>query len=353
MRPAFSTRDIQGLADCSRELLSVLDGPTEDWAKRVSDRAMTLLRAERMFIVLPAAHGFSLHFSDPEMRHAAAEYQAHFHAADVWTGSRRKALGLDVYSDDMLLRPGDDRSEFWNDYILKHRLYRPAGLSFDVAHCAVPASLIGYKRAASASSFGDRELALLRILQPSFAAAVTTLVRIQVGARELSSCIDALAVPMLLVGSDGLLHANAAFGRAFGATAGAIAGVVTPMVLKAVRDQNGAVGRRVAGTVTASAGQSVPWSLSLLSGLSRGPVALVHFHATPVVHITESMRERLGLTPRQALVAQLMAEGRTYRDVASALGIRPNTARRHWEQVLHRLGVHSRHDVRHALACVS
>jgi DNA-binding CsgD family transcriptional regulator len=347
---ALSTTDVQALADCSREILSVLDAPTEEWAQRVTTRAMALLRAERMFIVLPAHNGFSLHFSDPEMRHAAAEYQAHFHAADVWTGPRRKALGIDVYSHHMLLQPGDERSEFWNDYILAHRLYQPAGLSCDVDHCPVPASLIAYKRAVSSRPFGDRELTLLRALQPSFAAAVGAFCKLQTTARELSSCVDALAVPVLLIGSQGLMHANTAFTRTLGTAAGVTASVVTSSVQKALREWNGTGGGCVAGTVAVAGRRSIAWSLSVLSSLGRGPLALVQFHVAPTVRVTEAMREQLGLTPRQAAVAQLMADGRTYREVASVLEIRPNTARRHWEQVLHRLGVHSRHDVRDALS---
>ena len=124
MRASVSTSDLLQLAECCREILSVLDAPsTEEWASRVSAHAMSLLRAERLFLVLPADRGFSLHFSDAGMKDAAAAYQAHFHAQDVWTGQLRKSLGLNVYSHDMLLRPGDERSEFWNDYILAHRLY--------------------------------------------------------------------------------------------------------------------------------------------------------------------------------------------------------------------------------------
>jgi hypothetical protein len=124
---------------------------------------MSLLQADRIFIVLPVAKGFSLHFSDTAMANAATEYQSYFHSLDIWTGARRRTLGLDVYSHDMLLRTGDERSEFWNDYILRHRLYQPAGLSCDVDDCPVPASLIGYKGTPAARPFGERELGILEV----------------------------------------------------------------------------------------------------------------------------------------------------------------------------------------------
>ena len=49
-----------------------------------------------------------------------------------------------------------------------------------------------------------------------------------------------------------------------------------------------------------------------------------------------------GLTPRQAEVAVLLAQGMGNRAIASSLGISPHTGRRHTEQVLARLGVSSR-----------
>ncbi len=80
-------------------------------------------------------------------------------------------------------------------------------------------------------------------------------------------------------------------------------------------------------------------------------MALVHFDAA--LKFDEVTREHLGLSPRQAQVAELMAEGLTYRDIAQQLEIEPNTARRHCEHVLQRLGVHTRSEVRRALARVS
>jgi DNA-binding CsgD family transcriptional regulator/predicted ester cyclase len=59
--------------------------------------------------------------------------------------------------------------------------------------------------------------------------------------------------------------------------------------------------------------------------------------------------ERHGLTARQAEVAQLLAERRTYKEIAKALQIRPNTARRHCQAVLSRLGLHRKEDVAEVL----
>jgi DNA-binding CsgD family transcriptional regulator len=53
-----------------------------------------------------------------------------------------------------------------------------------------------------------------------------------------------------------------------------------------------------------------------------------------------------GLTTREALVARLLSERQSNLEIATILGISPHTARHHTEQVLVKLGLHSRSGVR-------
>lgn len=57
----------------------------------------------------------------------------------------------------------------------------------------------------------------------------------------------------------------------------------------------------------------------------------------------------LGLTAREAEVATLLAQRRTNREIAEALGISERTARQHTERVLRKVGVDRRTDVAGAL----
>ena len=59
-----------------------------------------------------------------------------------------------------------------------------------------------------------------------------------------------------------------------------------------------------------------------------------------------------GLTRREAQLALLMAERYSHTEIAEQLMIRPNTARRHSERVLNKLGIHRRQDVAEALGKV-
>jgi DNA-binding CsgD family transcriptional regulator len=59
----------------------------------------------------------------------------------------------------------------------------------------------------------------------------------------------------------------------------------------------------------------------------------------------EALCGRWGLTPREAAVARLLAEGRSNAEVTERLGISPHTARHHTESVLLKLDVRSRAEV--------
>lgn len=56
----------------------------------------------------------------------------------------------------------------------------------------------------------------------------------------------------------------------------------------------------------------------------------------------EALRERFGLTPREATVARLLGSGRTNAEIAAELGISFFTVRAHTERILAKLRVSSR-----------
>ncbi len=59
---------------------------------------------------------------------------------------------------------------------------------------------------------------------------------------------------------------------------------------------------------------------------------------------------RYALTPREREIVQLLAEGRSNKEVAAVLGITPKTAETHRANIMHKLGLHSVADlVRYAI----
>jgi DNA-binding CsgD family transcriptional regulator len=352
MSITLSNADAARLIACSRELLSVLDDPdAEAWAARVIACARPLLGADRMFMAVPTGGGFAMYHSDPDMRAAAQSYEAYYHTTDVYTSSRRRAMDLDVYSFDMLItRAERKRSEFWNDWILPYRLCNPVGVSRDIHGCPVPATLMGYKEAPSGRLFGERELEILQLLQPSFDAAIRGLERFHSSGNDLVAYVDRLPLPSLLIGTCGVVHANAAFTAEMGRDASEVTAAVLPRVRALLQAGGHAPGKDLEGRVARVQGGQARWSVHLLPTAGGVPLALVHFDLPSTRPISPDTCARFGLSRRQAEVAQLMAERRSYKEIAARLGIRPNTARRHCEGVLRRLGISSRAELQQTLA---
>lgn len=78
------------------------------------------------------------------------------------------------------------------------------------------------------------------------------------------------------------------------------------------------------------------------SDSSRPPRFALVIHGAPVGLDDERLRARFGLSPREARVARLLAEGKSNEQVARALSISPHTARHHTERVLVKFEVSSR-----------
>lgn len=66
---------------------------------------------------------------------------------------------------------------------------------------------------------------------------------------------------------------------------------------------------------------------------------------TPDVLSAESIRERLGLTRKEAEVALLVAEGKSKDDAARTLFLSPHTTRHHTEHLMQKLRIQSRAEV--------
>lgn len=277
MSVTFSTEETTAIANCSRVILSVLDdASTEAWAGRVMDCVRTLLHADRICMTVPGTAGPAAHSYDV-----------------LITGSEQNG------------------SELFDQRIVARSTCKPAGLYFDLAESSVPASLLSYKELPTAAPFGERELEILRLLQPSFETAVRALTGSRRTGADPLAYVDRSPAPTLIVDGTRVVRANQAFTSALGEKSRDVVAVAMPRAQA---------------------------------------LALVQFDLPVRYPITREVLARLGLTPRQTQVAGLMAARRTHKEIATQLGITPNTARRHCEQVLTSLGVHSRHELRQMLA---
>lgn len=203
-------------------------------------------------------------------------------------------------------------------------------------------------------AFGERGLALLRMLLPALEAGVTTRIRLASAAATIEAALHASRAGALIVGADGRrLYANPALTKL-------LAQDPERARIRAELDRTAAEMRCMLRTrparrgVPSLAGASTElrtaraayrvWTTLLGEHLAGpGPTVLVQVERlTPEQPSLPALQERWGLTRQEARVARLLARGRTNRQIAAALGIRQTTARHYTEAVFQKLGVHSR-----------
>jgi len=66
---------------------------------------------------------------------------------------------------------------------------------------------------------------------------------------------------------------------------------------------------------------------------------------TPTLPSRQQLQERWGLSPQEARVALLLAQGSSNALLATTMGLSPVTVRHYTESVFHKLDVHSRAEV--------
>lgn len=127
---------------------------------------------------------------------------------------------------------------------------------------------------------------------------------------------------------------------AFGSLARSIAGAQPPPAGGGRTDPPPALDLRTA------AGTCRLWGWCVeLDHYGLGRLVLMTVQPVDPERPPEETLRNLGLTPKEAEVAQLLAEGRSNAGIAVALCISPHTARHHTERVMAKLGVRSRAEV--------
>ena len=201
----------------------------------------------------------------------------------------------------------------------------------------------------------ERRRALLQLLTPSFAAGV----RVYTDAREreqgFSKLIDTIAAPMAILDAAGrFLHRNHALTallahdveheqieRAIKGAARNLSMLRLGRYLKATPDP--VVQTPTTEVRTATGRHAI--HLALLEGLAYGPTDFVLAVVERCEAATSScarLAKQYRLTARETQVLRYLSTGMSTRQVAGELRISVNTARRHVEHILSRLGVHSR-----------
>ncbi len=284
---------------------------------------------------------------------------------EQWGGEHvLRALPLHEPAIFTRVNPSFDRATTTNAYW--HEFAEPQGLidvlALGLARDARALGSLSFGRHARAGPFGEREIGLARLLIPHVqrAAAINRLLDQANTEREyLVDTLDALAVPVLMVGEDlELIHANQAatslldrqelvaarggklhvfgaeaFEAAVKSASEAAAEPKTAMRGIPLRTSGGATGTVfVAPLVRANAGRSEGAIVGVFVSDAR-----VSF--TPRSDIATILFD---LTKGEARVFDCLASGDTLKEAAASLGVAVSTVKTHMLNLYQKLGVGTR-----------
>lgn len=267
---------------------------------------------------------------------------------------RRRRLGLNVAGfADIHDVEKVKSTDFYNDVVVPNRLFAPLVIAADFPGLPLPAVLgFNYDDERVAEGALSRNKQMLSLLVPAFLAGVGTYVRLNHRKTALATMLDSIDVGVTIVGLDGVvIDENQAMKTLVG---------IDPernRVRAAVKQLSMGVANVIAR------GKSPDWGKHAAVAEARTALARYRMKATfvwegvvhskaAVVALTErvsthslrpdQLESQFGLTRREMETAEWMAHGYSNREVATAMGISLNTARRHSEHVLLKLNVHSR-----------
>lgn len=367
MQSPLDPRDAAEIARISALLLSPFaHRNVNEWRRAVNRVTRDLVRADSAGFLLPTEDG-PLLFSEEHDPEQLARY-AHLTPPPLSDGTPIFVRGAELQVGTLAEAYGDDYqryldSEYYREYAApngaRETLYAITVVLGEESHPTTAATLQYWHGRPEAAPFGEREVALLRLLYPSFHSGVHAYVRWWRHRSSLPHTLDALGQAVSIWNADGrLLHQTPKMVEVL-AGAGHCPEVLAECerIARAVASRCGehratALATTVAPACTAAvAVGSVPYVASGVlyedpAGTFAAPLVLVSLSCEAPRQMTEEqLRESWALTRMEARVALLLARGMTNRDIAQAFDISEATARRHTERVMSKLDVRSRAQV--------
>ncbi len=364
MSAAFSAPTLQRLEEASRVLIAPMAGGGVDpWRLQVTRAMRELFGADSAMFGLPhpEAPYYVSENVHPDALRATGEYVAD-RARNVGASpdplvntflERREQLGVEVFDFDRLAAVIDGQQRaatFYNEVWARYGLDRVH--AFYVTTPGGVANLHLHHTHA-ANPFGADALVLLGALLPSFKAGLDALGRFD-AQRSALRALDAVADALVVLDADGReRHRNTALLRLLADEPER--GLVEGALWQLGRDLRrlafprrfetapalAPMRREVAtrrGRYTLSATLVPPGAF----GVSEVALVTVAADVAPPPLAAADVQARLGLTPREAEVALLVAEGLSNREVADRLFVASGTVKRHLEGIYGKLGVSTR-----------
>lgn len=366
----LSSADLTGLNAAARVLLSPFAFESGTiWRHEVCRAIESLIGATRSISSIPL-DGEDFWTGEPEVIDALSAHWPHPPCVIRGYTERRAALGLDVVDWTEIMDVSEVRAtDFYEEVVRPHHLWAPLGMYTELAElqpCALwsvqsngsqsTPSLFSFFSRDEASALRDLEWrkTVLQLLVPALHTGMHTYVRARRLGSRLSELMDRIDAPIAICRPSGsIVHQNAALttllhGDQERETIRAAVRSIVRRVDVQVRGQHTKVnveslGEGQGSVVTTRAGRYSLYTTLVAAGTIGWPdSALVVVERQASAETAPDLAARYHLTLREKEALQLLRGGASTRQVAATMHISLNTARRHVERVLTKLGVHSR-----------
>lgn len=243
-------------------------------------------------------------------------------------------------------------SAYYNEYAAPNKAHDTFGVFSPLAGpmpggAAAMASVHLWHDRPTGRLFGDREVALMRLLYPAFRSGAEVAMAWSRRCDDLVDVLDGMDRPAIVADlhsrSVSITPALVALLAAEPDAAGLRAGLYASLdALEQSHRGEAAVPVRAVRTQT----DIYRLHACLYGAAGDRPLAVIGVErASPHLPSVEALRERFGLTRRQAEVARLLAQRKANAEIAAALVVSLHTALRHTEAVFAALGVRDRRSV--------
>lgn len=358
MSLTLSSTDLAKLTRAMELLVTPLDTGVDEWRSRVNTQLKELLNADSACFLLPEVDG-PLFYSDDYDPETLDAYDLQPPPLPDGTCIVERGIELGVSTLEQAYGPHVDtlhRSAYHNEYA---QLLHKHGILFTMCRLDAPdaiASLQFFHERPGGRLFGEREIALLKLLFPAFRAGAETHLRWGRHRRDLLGSLDALGQAVLVFDRTGRpLHQTPALATLLREDPDAeMLREALHGVMQSVR-RVGAAGTRTGQAPAEGCTREVQTGharyqvraclFGEVGGAASAVILATLERLTPKLRSEMELRERFGLTPAELRTTALLAQGRSNEEIAQELVISPHTARRHTEHVLRKLSVRSRSEV--------
>ncbi len=346
-------------------LLSPLDFPTSGaWRQAIATHLQAVLAVDSVTTVVRVPDGPLVQTTGNVSEAVLQQYAAYYHRKSE-LDHVRLSRGLRTWTRFSLVgRATFLRTEYANDWAIPAGILDSMGLSVPVGAAQGHEAVVHLGCATSLERFSPDgpEARWLQTLAPAVTAGMRMVLLATTWRNDLLRQLEASGAPLALCEYDGrLVHATPALlavtmADSQGAALLAAAAHLAHELRDAMQRQPmrpGTAGRSDAGdvvrptrTLTTERGTYVLQATLIgeaLLGPDR-PLVLIRVDPPAVAaRLTPtSLRARFGLSPREAQVALLLADGASNARIAETLGVTVHTARRHTEHVREKLGAENR-----------